>query len=395
MLPETHAEPILSRREITRYSRHLALPEVGVAGQAKLKRASVACVGAGGLGAPVALYLAAAGVGRIGLIDHDTVDESNLQRQVLFRTADVGRSKLGAARASLEALNPDIAVVAHEARLSADNALDILRGYDVVIDGSDNFATRYLINDACVLLGKPEVWASIYRWEGQVAVFDSARGPCYRCLFPRMPEAGTVPSCEEGGVFGVLPGVMGTIQATEAIKLILGIGEPLVGRLLVYDALGGRFDELRLAKDPACTVCAPGASFELRDEEAACAVEPAGRAADAAGGGLAEDDGWTVSVEWLRDRLAGGSAPVLIDCRQPYEWEICHLEPSVLVPMAELPGRIDSFDRDAETVVLCHHGPRSYHAARFLRQHGFKRVRFLEGGLEEWALRIDPNMPRY
>ena len=385
MTPDPSPAGFLSRQEILRYSRHLVLPEVGLSGQEKLKRASVACVGAGGLGSPVALYLAAAGVGRIGLIDHDTVDESNLQRQVLYRTADVGRSKLAAAHAALIGLNPGIEVVCHDLRLSAANAVAVLGDYDMVIDGADNFPTRYLVNDACVLLGKPEVWASIYRWEGQVSVFDAKRGPCYRCLFPRMPEAGAVPSCEEGGVFGVLPGVMGTLQANEAIKLILGVGEPLIGRLLMFDALGGRFEELRLGKDPGCPVCSAGARIELRDQEASCAVsEPQPQA-----------DDWTVSVEWLRDRLAAGRPPVLIDCRQPHEWDICRLEPSVLVPMGELPGRLEAFDREAETVVLCHHGPRSFHSVRYMRQMGFKRVRFLEGGLEAWASRIDPEMPRY
>lgn len=396
MTPETRAPGItgmpagqgkLSRQEAIRYSRHLVLPEVGVAGQERLKRGSVACVGAGGLGAPVALYLAAAGVGRIGLIDSDAVDISNLQRQVLYRTADVGRPKLDAARAALLGLNPEIQIVTHEARLSAENALELLGGYDVVVDGSDNFATRYLVNDACVKLGKPDVWASIYRWEGQVSVFDAARGPCYRCLFPRMPEAGTVPSCEEGGVFGVLPGVMGTLQGAEVIKLLLGVGEPLVGRLLVYDALGGRFDELLLGKDPSCAVCSPGSLVELRDEEAACAAPRPEEAED--------DDGWTRSVEWLRDRLAAGNAPVLIDCRQPYEWDICRLDGSVLVPMAELPGGLAGFDRAAETVVLCHHGPRSFHAARYMRQAGFENVRFLDGGLDLWAQIVDLEMPRY
>ncbi|MBM3269379.1 MAG: molybdopterin-synthase adenylyltransferase MoeB [Candidatus Sericytochromatia bacterium] len=371
----------LTQRETVRYSRHLVLPEVGPEGQARLKRAAVACVGAGGLGSPVALYLAAAGVGRIGLIDHDAVEEHNLQRQVLFRQGDVGSSKLAAARRELLGLNPDIEVDVHEVRLAAGNALDVLGGYDIVVDGADNFPTRYLVNDACVLLGKPEVWASIFRWEGQVAVFDARRGPCYRCLFPRMPEAGSVPNCAEGGVLGVLPGVMGTLQANEVIKLILGRGDALLGRLLLFDALGARFEELQIGKDPACPACGPGAKLELRDEAEVCEVP--------------DDDALNVSADWLKARMDAGTAPPILDCRQPFEWDICQLPGSMLVPMAEIPRRLDEFARDAEIVVVCHHGRRSLNVAQFMRQRGFARARSLDGGLDEWARRIDPAMARY
>jgi adenylyltransferase/sulfurtransferase len=397
MSAESPTTSPLSRRETLRYGRHLSLPEVGVAGQAKLKAARVACVGAGGLGAPVALYLAAAGVGRIGLIDHDEVDESNLQRQVLYRTDDVGKSKLEAARRELLGLNPDIQVDTHAVRLTAENALEILRDYDIVVDGADNFPTRYLVSDACVLLGKPEVWAAIYRWEGQISVFDASRGPCYRCLFPTMPEEGAVPDCAEGGVLGVLPGVIGTLQATEVVKLILGLGNPLVGRLMQFDALDGSFETLHLAKDPDCPACAEGAKLELRDEAAACAVPGSDAATGEADNdeGDGQDDGWTVSVGRLATRLKAGNAPVLVDCRQPYEWDICHLDPSILLPMSDLPGRVRELDPAAETVVLCHHGQRSLRVVQFLRNAGFANVRSLEGGIDAWSREIDPSIARY
>ncbi len=387
MPDDTQRTPALDPEEIARYSRHLTLPEVGVEGQLKLREASVLLVGAGGLGSPLGVYLAAAGVGRIGLIDFDVVDLSNLQRQVLYATADVGRPKLELARRRLRQINPHVTVDTHPLRLSADNAREILGAYDVIIDGTDNFPTRYLVNDACVLLGKPNVYGSIFRFEGQVSVFWAERGPCYRCLYPEPPAAGAVPNCAEGGVLGVLPGVIGTLQATEAIKLILGRGESLVGRLLLFDALEMRFRELKLRKDPDCPVCGERPTIRtLIDYDAACGVDqPA----------LAQPSAGEIDVVSLKQRLDHGERPVLLDVRTPQEWAICRLDGAMLIPVQELASRVEQLDPDEEIVVYCHVGARSAMAASFLRQRGFSRVRNLSGGIDAWAAVVDPSVPRY
>jgi len=381
--------PELSREEILRYSRHLLLPEVTLEGQRRLKGSSVLVVGAGGLGSPLALYLAAAGVGRIGLVDFDRVDLTNLQRQVLYSSDDVGRPKLEAARARLAALNPEIEIVAHEERLTSENALGLVGRYDLVADGTDNFPTRYLVNDACVLTGRPNVYASIFRFDGQLSVFDAARGPCYRCLFPEPPPPGLVPSCADGGVLGVLPGVVGTLQALEALKLLLGIGSPLVGRLLLFDALGLTWSELAIEKDPACPVCGTAPTIRapidyeafcgLRGEEEAPALE-----------GLP-----TLSVEELARRQAAGEDIELLDIREPHEAEIASIPGARLMPLGELPARLHELDSARSYTLSCHKGTRSVQAYHLLRRAGFTRLRVLDGGVDAWAERIDPSLPRY
>jgi len=379
------AAPPLTNDEIRRYSRHLIIPEVGLAGQRKLKAASVLCVGAGGLGSPFSLYLAAAGVGTLGIVDFDVVDDSNLQRQILHGTSDVGRKKLESAAARLWDINPNVRVVPHDTRLSAVNALDILRDYDVVADGTDNFPTRYLVNDACVLLGKPNVYASIYRFEGQASVFFAEKGPCYRCLYREPPPPGLVPSCAEGGVLGILPGLLGVIQATETVKLLLGIGEPLIGRLLLVDALGLRFRELKLRKDPDCVLCGPNATQRtLIDYDQFCGI-PHPEAA-----GPSE-----MSVEELKAKIDRGDNFVLLDVREPHEVEIAALPGSVRIPLRQLPEQLDRLDPAAEIVVHCKLGPRSTRAVKLLREAGFPRVWNLSGGIDRWAERIDPGVPRY
>lgn len=371
--------------EIARYSRHLTLPEVGVEGQLRMRSASVLIVGTGGLGSPLGLYLAAAGVGRIGLVDFDRVELSNLQRQVLFGTGDVGRPKTTTAAARLRELNPHIEVVAHETRLEASNARELLDGYDLVVDGTDNFPTRYLVNDACVLYGKPNVYGSIFRFEGQVSIFDARSGPCYRCLYPEPPTPGSVPNCAEGGVLGVLPGIVGSLQAVEAIKWILGRGDALQGRLLLFDALEMRFRELRLRKDPDCPVCGSQPTIrELRDESTVCSVASPPRGA-----------GNEIDVVELKQLIDGGSAPQLLDVRTPEEWAICHLDGATLLPLQELAQRVDSLDPQRDIVVYCHVGGRSAMAVDFLTQRGFGRVRNLTGGIQAWAERVEPDMPRY
>jgi adenylyltransferase/sulfurtransferase len=373
----------LSRQEILRYSRHLILPEVGMEGQKKLKASSVLVIGTGGLGAPLGMYLAAAGVGRIGLVDFDTVEFSNLQRQVAFGTSDVGRPKLEAARERLQDINPDIAIETHETRLDKTNALDILSRYDVIVDGTDNFPTRYLVNDASALIGKPNVYGSIFRFEGQVSVFWAGRGPCYRCLYPEPPPPGLVPSCAEGGVLGVLPGIVGSIQAAEAIKILLGRGKSLVGRLLLFDALEMRFRELKLRRDPRCPLCGENPTIrELVDYEAFCGVrqtEPAGA---------------EISPLDLKKRLESGEPLLLLDVRTPQEWEICRLEGAKLLPMNELAARMAELDSTKEIVAYCKVGLRSAQAAALLRAAGFN-ARNLQGGLEAWARDVDPELPRY
>jgi len=386
--PPSAAETF-SRDDLRRYSRHLLLPEVGVAGQRKLRNAKVLLVGAGGLGAPTALYLAAAGVGEIGLVDFDSVDLSNLQRQVLYTTEDVGRPKLVAAKERIESLNPGTRVVPYESRFTSENALTILAPYDIVVDGTDNFPTRYLVNDAAVLLGKPNVYGSVYRFEGQVSVFDARHGPCYRCLYPEPPPPDLVPSCAEAGVLGVLPGLIGLLQATETVKLILGQGEPLTGRLLLFDALGLRFRELKLKKNPHCVLCSPHATQKgLIDYPAFCGVPAPGAAPPS--GAVPQ-----VEPEALRAELDSEEPPFLVDVREPEEWAIAHLPGAHLIPKGELPERVDELTRASKLVVYCRAGTRSAEATRLLLDLGFSNVRTLSGGLNAWAQRVDPSMPQY
>ena len=381
----------LTTEELQRYARHLILPEVGVEGQRKLRNARVLLVGVGGLGSPAALYLAAAGIGTLGLVDFDVVEVSNLQRQVLHGTSAVGRSKLASAVERIRDVNPHVALVPHEAHLTSRNALEILSGYDVIVDGSDNFPTRYLVNDACALLGKPDVYGSIFRFDGQASVFWAARGPCYRCLYREPPPPELVPSCAEGGVLGVLPGIIGSIQALEAIKLVLGEGDALVGRLLLFDALRMKFREVALARDPDCPLCGSRATIhELIDYEAFCGVgASAAPAADQA-------EGLEVRPRALRAEMADAGGHVqLVDVREPFEWEICHIPGSVLIPLGDLPGRVGELDRGVPVVAVCHTGRRSLDAARFLRSRGFAGARSLAGGVALWAEDVDRGMARY
>jgi sulfur-carrier protein adenylyltransferase/sulfurtransferase len=388
----SRALPDLSPEEVRRYSRHLLLPEVGVDGQRALKGARVLCVGAGGLGSPIAMYLAAAGVGTLGIVDYDVVDYSNLQRQLLHMTRDVGRPKVESAAERLRAANPDIRVEPHQAALSTLNASELVARYDLVVDGSDNFPTRYLANDACVLAGKPYVYGSIFRFEGQAAVFAAPGGPCYRCLYPEPPPPDLVPTCAEGGVLGVLPGIIGTIQANEAIKLILGIGEPLVGRLLLLDALRMRFREVRLPRDADCPVCGDHPTIrELQDYEAFCGIP---HTAGAAQGGRDEAHDFDISPLELKSALDAGRAPVLLDVREPMEFRINRLQRAVLVPLAQLPDALSQLDQTREYVVYCHHGIRSVRAVEFLRSAGF-RARNLAGGITAWIDQVEPAMLRY
>ncbi|HSC29696.1 MAG TPA: molybdopterin-synthase adenylyltransferase MoeB [Vicinamibacterales bacterium] len=390
-VPETL--PDLTQDEVARYSRHLIMPEVGIEGQRRLKAARILCVGAGGLGSPASLYLAAAGVGTLGLVDFDVVDASNLQRQILYGTPDVGRPKLVAARERLSQLNPTIRIVAHEGPLTSANALDIIRDYDVVIDGADNFPARYLVNDACVLLGKPNVYGSIFRFEGQASVFAAADGPCYRCLYPEPPPPGLVPSCAEGGVLGILPGIVGTIQAAEAIKLVTGTGRPLVGRLLLLDALDMSFRTMKLRRDPACAVCSPRRTItRLIDYEHFCGVAPGTQAQPPLPPEL------VTTVEALADRIRRHDPVWILDVREPREFEICRIPGSVLIPLGDLPKRLDEVPRGEaapDIVVHCRSGVRSAKAVRLLREHGFERVRNLEGGILVWIDRIDPTQSKY
>jgi adenylyltransferase/sulfurtransferase len=378
--------PPLRPDQFERYRRHLTLPELGVEGQQALLGARVLLIGAGGLGCPLAQYLAAAGVGTLGLVDFDVVDASNLQRQVLYGEADVGRPKLEVARERIAALNSDVKVELHRLRLSSDNALEILEAYDVVVDGTDNFPTRYLTNDACVLLGKPNVYGSIFRFEGQASVFDARHGPCYRCLYPEPPPPGAVPSCAEGGVLGVLPGLVALIQATETVKLLTGMGEPLYGRLLQYDALHMQFREFRLKKDASCSVCGEQPSVtELIDYEGFCGVAAAGEGAR------------EISAAELRDALAAGEELLLLDVREPAEYETARIEGARLLPLGEVEARCEELAdwRGRRIVVQCHHGMRSAAACQILRGRGFERVENLTGGIEAWSLTVDPDVPRY
>ena len=386
----TDAPPeALSQEEILRYSRHLLIPEVGAEGQLKLKRAKVLLVGAGGLGSPVGLYLAAAGVGRIGIVDFDVVDASNLQRQVIHGTSDLGRKKLDSAEEMLRDINPHVRVDRFETALTSENALQILRDYDLVVDGTDNFPTRYLVNDACVLLGKPTVYGSIFRFEGQATVFAYPGGPCYRCLYPEPPPPGLVPSCAEGGVLGVLPGLVGLIQATETVKLILGVGQPLVGRLLLYDALGMRFRELKIRRDAECPVCGERPTIrELIDYHQFCGVPRAGSAAE-------EPAGPDIDVLQLKAKLDRGDRFLLLDVREPHEHQLCRLPGAVLIPMREVSKRLEELDRNQEIVVYCRSGARSAKIAQLLRASGFPVVRNLTGGILAWSDKVDPSVPKY
>ncbi|MCB8921188.1 MAG: molybdopterin-synthase adenylyltransferase MoeB [Ardenticatenaceae bacterium] len=394
--PTAVAHTQLSHEEVQRYSRHLIMPEVGMAGQKKLKAASVLLIGAGGLGSPLAMYLAAAGIGRIGLVDYDVVDYTNLQRQVIHGTKDVGRPKLASAKARMLDINPHVQVDTYEVALTSANALEIFAPYDVIIDGTDNFPTRYLTNDTCVLLGKPNVYGSIYRFDGQASVFYAKEGPCYRCLFPEPPPPGMVPSCAEGGVLGILPGVIGTIQATEAIKLILGIGEPLIGRLLLYDALTMTMEEVYLQKNPACPVCGEHPTLtELIDYEQFCGAPAHDHSLY-----LAEEEGTavpTITPRKLQARLQRGEPLRLLDVREPHEWDIANLGSlgATLIPQKQVVARMGELDTAVETVVYCRSGARSADVIRTLQQHGFKKLLNLEGGINRWAAEVDGSLPRY
>jgi molybdopterin/thiamine biosynthesis adenylyltransferase/rhodanese-related sulfurtransferase len=380
----------LTREEIQRYSRHLIMPEVGLDGQKKLKAARVLCVGAGGLGSPLALYLAAAGVGTLGLVDFDAVDSSNLQRQILHGTKDVGRPKLESAAERLRDVNPNVKIVPHQVRLSSDNALDLFRHYDVIADGTDNFPTRYLVNDACVLLGKPNVYASIYRFEGQASVFWAAKGPCYRCLYQEPPPPGLVPSCAEGGVLGILPGLLGVIQATETIKLILGAGESLVGRLLLVDALGMTFRQLKVRKNPDCVVCGPNPTVtQLIDYEEFCGI-PRVKEEEKREMGVP-----AITVQELKEKMDKGDAFVLVDVREPQEIAISQLPGSLKIPLGSLPANVNKLSTADAIVVHCRTGGRSAKAVEFLMTAGFRKVWNLTGGIDRWAVDIDPTVPRY
>jgi sulfur-carrier protein adenylyltransferase/sulfurtransferase len=387
----TRTLPELTNDEIKRYSRHLIMPEVGVEGQRKLKAAKVLCIGAGGLGSPVAMYLAAAGVGTLGLVDFDVVDFSNLQRQILHGTPDVGRPKLESAKTKLQALNPEVEIRTYEVALSSQNALQLFEPYDVIVDGTDNFPTRYLVNDACVLSGnKPNAYGSIFRFEGQASVFATKDGPCYRCLYPEPPPPGLVPSCAEGGVLGVLPGMIGIIQATETVKLIMGIGEPLIGRFLIYDALRMRFRELKLRKDPDCPVCGTHPTVkQLIDYEQFCGIRPA------APEPVAVNSATEITAVELKRRLDRGDTVKIVDVREPNEYQINRIPGSQLIPLGDIPKRYEELDPNEEIVVQCKSGVRSGKAADFLRSVGFKRVLNLKGGILDWVDKVDPSQPKY
>ena len=377
----------LTNDEILRYSRHLIMPEVGMAGQQKLKAARVLCIGAGGLGSPLTLYLAAAGVGTVGIVDFDVVDFTNLQRQIIHSTADVGRKKLDSAAEKLKAINPFINLKTFETRLSSENALELFRDFDIVADGTDNFPTRYLVNDACVLTGKPNVYGSIFRFEGQASVFATEEGPCYRCLYPEPPPPGLVPSCAEGGVLGILPGLVGVMQATEVIKLILGQGEPLIGRLLLIDALGMKFRELKLRKNPDCPACGTHPTVtKLIDYNEFCGIRGEEKPVET---GIPE-----MQVEELKRRLDAGEDLYVLDVREPHEYQICNIG-GHLIPLGDLPKRVNELDSSREIVAHCRSGVRSAKAVGFLQQAGFKKVHNLAGGILAWADRVDPKMPKY
>ena len=387
---EPTALPELTTDDLSRYSRHLILPEVGMEGQQKLKAAHVLCVGTGGLGSPLAFYLTAAGVGTLGLVDFDVVDASNLQRQIIHSTKDIGRKKLDSAEEKLKALNPAINIVKHETMLTSANAMEILKGYDIVADGTDNFPTRYLVNDACVLLGKPNVYGSIFRFEGQASVFATETGPCYRCLYPEPPPPGLVPSCAEGGVLGILPGLVGVIQATEVIKLILGKGDSLIGRLLLVDALTMRFRELKLRKNPECPVCGENPTVtELIDYQHFCGIVPEAPEEKSVKNGIPQ-----LSVKELKRRMDAGEDVYILDVREPYEYRIAQIG-GMLIPQTDVPNRLAEIDREREIIVQCRSGVRSQRIAEFLKQQGYPRVVNLAGGILAWSDEIDPKVQKY
>jgi sulfur-carrier protein adenylyltransferase/sulfurtransferase len=378
-------EATLSNEELMRYSRHLLLPEVGMEGQLKLKNASVALIGAGGLGAPLGLYLAAVGIGRIGLVDFDVVDVSNLQRQIIHGTGDIGRKKLDSAAEKMQDINPHLKIDKHEIALTSENALDILRDYDIVIDGTDNFPTRYLVNDACVLLKKPNVYGSIFRFEGQATVFAYEDGPCYRCLYPEPPPPGLVPSCAEGGVLGILPGMIGIVQATEAVKIILGIGSTLKNRLLLYDALHMRFRELKLRREADCPVCGDHPTItKLIDYQEFCGIRPTPAVEQGA-----------IDVTEVKAKLDRGDDFELIDVREPYEYQICSIPGAKLIPLGQLPKRLNELDRNAEIVAHCKSGKRSQQAVDLLKKNGYSNVLNMTGGILAWSDKVDPSVPKY
>src|SRR4051812_31807352 len=386
------AEAALSNDEILRYSRHLIIPEVGIEGQQKLKAAKVLLIGAGGLGAPLGLYLAAAGVGKLGLVDFDVVDFTNLQRQVIHATQDVGRKKLDSAADKMKAINPHVEIVKHEVALTSENALDIMKDYDIVVDGTDNFPTRYLVNDACVILKKPNVYGSIFRFEGQATVFAYEGGPCYRCLYPEPPPPGLVPSCAEGGVLGILPGTIGLIQATETVKLILGIGQPLVGRLVLYDALTMKFRELKLRRNPECPVCGDHPTVtKLIDYQQFCGV-PQQAAAEPETAKAAAGE---ITVKEVKEKLDRGDNFVLVDVREPHEYKICNIPVAKLMPLGQVAQRLGELDPKADIVVHCKSGVRSAKACGILRQAGFQQVRNMKGGILAWSDQVDPSVPKY
>ena len=382
--------PELTTDDLSRYSRHLILPEVGMEGQQRLKAAKVLCVGTGGLGSPLAFYLAAAGVGTLGLVDFDVVDASNLQRQIIHSTKDIGRKKLDSAAEKLTALNPSLNVVKHEVMLSSANALEIIKDYDIVADGTDNFPTRYLVNDACVILGKPNAYGSIFRFEGQASVFATEDGPCYRCLYPEPPPPGLVPSCAEGGVLGILPGLVGVIQATEVIKLILGKGSPLIGRLMLVDALNMRFRELKLRKNPECPVCGENPTItQLIDYQQFCGILPESKEDKAMKNGIPQ-----ITVKELKRRIDAGEDVQLIDVREPYEFQIAQIG-GKLIPQNDVPQRLAEIDRNREVIVHCRSGARSQRIAEFLVQSGYPRVANLAGGILAWSDEVDPKVQKY
>jgi adenylyltransferase/sulfurtransferase len=384
--PLVEPAPDLANEEIRRYSRHLIIPDIAMDGQKRLKSSKVLCIGAGGLGSPVAMYLAAAGVGTLGLVDFDVVDETNLQRQIIHGTSDVGRPKLDSAEDRIREINPFVKVVKHQTMVSSENALELFAGYDLIVDGSDNFPTRYLVNDACVLLGKPYVWGSIFRFDGQLSVFWAEYGPCYRCLFPEPPPPGMVPSCAEGGVLGMLCGTIGSLQTTEAVKLLTGKGDPLIGRMLIYDALEMKFKELRVRKDPDCPVCGKHPTVEeLIDYEAFC--------------GVTQDVAEFAAQLSLTPRelaeLREKEDVFLLDVREPHEWEIVHLNGASLIPMGEIPDRISEIPQQGNVVVYCKVGGRSAEVLRFLHEVGLKHTKHLAGGIEGYAVQVDRSLPRY
>jgi adenylyltransferase/sulfurtransferase len=392
-IPLHRADPAaveLSHEEILRYSRHLIMPEVGLAGQKKLKAASVLMIGTGGLGSPLGLYLAAAGIGRIGIVDYDVVDRTNLHRQVIHGSSSVGLLKVESARQRMQDINPDIEIVAYNEPFTSENALRLAQDYDVIVDGTDNFPTRYLTNDVCVLLGKPNVYGSIFRFEGQASVFYAKEGPCYRCLFPEPPPPGLVPSCAEGGVLGILPGTIGTIQATETIKLILGIGQPLIGRLLLYDALAMSIEEVRLRKNPRCAVCGPNPTVtELIDYEQFCGMPGHDHEQENA------PSKWDITPQELAARLQQGNHLKIVDVREPHEWEISHLEGATLIPLGQLAAHMHELDSAEEIVLQCKSGARSLKALELLYTAGFRKLKNLKGGINAWAREVDPRLPIY